>query len=96
VHKRRNERFAANCIQEADKFGGGSVMMWGAISETGRTELVHVNGTLTAKRYRDEILQHHVVPIMQNNGRLFQHEATYNKGENCLSTEQQHPDTSLH
>jgi hypothetical protein len=49
-------------------------MMWGAISNTGRTELVHVNGTLTAQRYCDEILQHHVVPIMQNNGRLLQHD----------------------
>jgi hypothetical protein len=68
VYPRRNERFAANCIQEADRFGGGSVMMWGAISDTGRTELVHVNGTLTAQRYCDEILQHHVVPIMQYNG----------------------------
>jgi transposase len=37
---------------------------------------VHVNGTLTAQRHGDEILQHHVVPIMQNNGRLFQHDNT--------------------
>lgn len=74
VYRRRNERFAANCIQEADRFGGGSVMMWAAISDTGRTELVHVNGTLTAQRYCDEILQQHLVPIMQNNGRMFQHD----------------------
>ena len=74
VYRRRNERFADNCIQEVDRFGGGSVMVWGAISHTGRTALVHVNGTLTAQRYCDEILQHHVVPIMQNNGRLFQHD----------------------
>ena len=72
VYRRRNERFATNCIQEVDRFGGGSVMMWAAISHTGRTDLVHVNGTLTAQRYCDEILQPHVVPIMQNNGRIFQ------------------------
>ena len=59
------------CIQEVDRFGGGSVMVWGVISHIGRTALVHVNGTLTAQRYCDKILQHHVVPIMQNNSRLF-------------------------
>jgi hypothetical protein len=63
-----------SCIQDADRFGGGSVMMWGAISDTGKNELVQVNGTLRAQRYCDEILQHHIVPIMQNNGRLFQHD----------------------
>lgn len=74
VYRRRHERFAANCVQEVDRFGGGSVMMWAAISHTGRTDLVHVNGTLTAQRYCDEILHPHIVPIMQNNGRIFQHD----------------------
>ena len=55
VYRRRNERFATNCIQEVDRFGGGSVVMWAAISQIS-----------------DEILQPHVVPIMQNNGRIFQ------------------------
>ena len=32
VYRRRNERFARNCVLEVDNFGGGSVMMWGAIS----------------------------------------------------------------
>jgi transposase/transposase-like protein len=36
--------------------------------------LVHVNGTLTAQMYCDEILQHHVVHFVQKNGRLFQHD----------------------
>ena len=30
----RNERYARNCVLEFDNFGGGSVMMWGAISYT--------------------------------------------------------------
>lgn len=45
-------------------------MMWAAISHTGRTDLVHVNGTLTVQGYCDVILQPHIVPIMQNNGRI--------------------------
>jgi nitrous oxidase accessory protein NosD len=30
VYRRRNARFARNCVLEVDNFGGGSVMMWGA------------------------------------------------------------------
>jgi hypothetical protein len=32
VYRHQNERFARNCVLEVDNFGGGSVMMWGAIS----------------------------------------------------------------
>ena len=32
VYRPRNERFARNCVLEVDNCGGGSVMMWGAIS----------------------------------------------------------------
>lgn len=74
VYRRRNERFANNCIQEVDRFGGGSVMMWAAISHTGKTALVHIPGNLTAQRYCDEILQPHVLPLMQQNGARFQHD----------------------
>ncbi|KAK3108567.1 hypothetical protein FSP39_010793 [Pinctada imbricata] len=56
VYRRRNESFAPNCVQQVDRFGGGSVMMWAAISYTGRTALVHVQGRLTAQSYRDQIL----------------------------------------
>jgi hypothetical protein len=74
VYRRRNERFVNNCIQEVDRFGGGSVMMWAAISHTGKTALVHIPGNLTAQRYCDEILQPHVLPLMQQNNARFQHE----------------------
>jgi hypothetical protein len=32
VYRRRNERFERNCVLEVDNFGGGRVMMLGAIS----------------------------------------------------------------
>ena len=38
----------------------------------GRTVLVHVAGELTGIRYRDEMLQHHVIPHMKINGGMFQ------------------------
>ncbi|KAI3363994.1 hypothetical protein L3Q82_001589 [Scortum barcoo] len=54
VWRRRGERSAACNI----RFGSGSVMVWGGISLGGRTALhVLARGSLTAIRYRDEILR---------------------------------------
>ena len=63
VWRMRNERFAEVCIAEHDRYGGGSVMVWAGISSQGKTDL-HVidNGTLTAERYVNEILDVHVRP----------------------------------
>jgi hypothetical protein len=48
-------------------------MMWAAILHTGKTALVHIPGNLIAQRHCDEILQPHVLPLMQQNGARFQH-----------------------
>jgi hypothetical protein len=58
VYRRRNERFTRNCVLEVDNFGGGSMMMWSAISYARKTQLVHIPGNLIAARYRDEVLTH--------------------------------------
>jgi transposase len=55
-----------------DSFGGGSVMMWAAISNDRKTDLVHVPGNLTAVRYRDEILQPHLMRVIDRQRELFQ------------------------
>jgi len=52
------------CIQEVEIFGSGSVMMWAAISYNNRTNLVCVLGNLTSKRYRDNILQPHMLNLI--------------------------------
>ncbi|KAG7484209.1 hypothetical protein MATL_G00046870 [Megalops atlanticus] len=63
VWRRRGERYAACNIIQHDRFGGGSVMVWGGISLEGRKNLhVLANGSLTAVRYRDEILRPIVRP----------------------------------
>uniref|UniRef100_A0A8C7P566 Transposase Tc1-like domain-containing protein n=1 Tax=Oncorhynchus mykiss TaxID=8022 RepID=A0A8C7P566_ONCMY len=80
VWRRRGERCAACNILQHDRFGGGSVMVWGGISLRGRTALhVLARGSLTAIRYRDEILRPLVRPyvgavgpgflLMQDNAR---------------------------
>jgi hypothetical protein len=49
VYRRRNERFARNCVLEVDNFGGGSVI-WGAISYARKTQLVHIPDNFNAAR----------------------------------------------
>ena len=58
---RRGEQYMPNVVQEGDRFGQGSVMMWGGISIDGRTDLVVVHGNLTAAGYIEQILLQHVL-----------------------------------
>ena len=58
----QGELYADCCVAEHDRFGGGSVMVWGGISMTGKTDLHVIAGNLTAIRYRDEVLDPIVRP----------------------------------
>ncbi|KAI4888385.1 hypothetical protein NFI96_003394 [Prochilodus magdalenae] len=63
VWRRRGERSAACNILQHERFGSGSVMLWGGICLEGRTALhVLARGILTAIGYRDEILRPLVRP----------------------------------
>ena len=66
------ERFGPVCVAEHDRFSGGSVMVWAGISAQGvwagisaqgKMDL-HVidNGTLTALRYVNDILDVYIRP----------------------------------
>ena len=68
VYRRQNERYADCCVQERDRFGGGSVMEWAGIASRRRINLVSVDGTLTAVRYKDNILAVEVVNFLYHNG----------------------------
>ena len=65
VFHHTGERYADACVVEADRFRVGSVMVWGGISHNGKTQLVTVNGTLNAQKYRDDNLAPVVLPFMQ-------------------------------
>jgi hypothetical protein len=59
-------------VQEIVAFGGGSIMVWGGITLTGRTELVVLRGeSLTAVRYLRDIVESQVVPFAENMGHDF-------------------------
>lgn len=44
AYRRPGERFSYSCVIECRAFGGGSVMVWGGITPTGRTALQFVYG----------------------------------------------------
>ena len=56
-----------NKIVERDRYGSGSVMIWGRmlVCDSGKTEIVTVNGCLNARRYCDEIIIPVVIPFLQ-------------------------------
>jgi hypothetical protein len=72
VYRRRGERFADDCVLERDRFGGGSVMVWGGISHGLKSPLIVIAGNLTGVRYRDEILRPVAVPFLQQHHLIFQ------------------------
>uniref|UniRef100_A0A8P4G922 Uncharacterized protein n=1 Tax=Dicentrarchus labrax TaxID=13489 RepID=A0A8P4G922_DICLA len=64
VWRRRGECYADCCTDRITSFGGGSVMVWGGISLTGKTRLVIIGDNLNAERYREEILQPVAIPYL--------------------------------
>ena len=65
VWRRQNERLAACCINEVDRWGGANVMIWAAVSFRYKSPLHFCDRSLTGQRYRDEILAPYVVPMFQ-------------------------------
>ena len=70
--RRREERFADAGVLDRDRFGGGSVMVWGGISHRLKSPLIVIAGNLTGVRYRDEILRPVAVPFVQHHHPIFQ------------------------
>ena len=72
VYRRTGERYLDACCERCEAYGGGSVMIWTGITARHKTNVVFVDGTLTGVRYRDEILNRHVIPFIQRHDGVFQ------------------------
>ena len=70
---RRGECYVPNYAQIIIHLSGSSDMVSARTHHGGRAPVVHVSGALTDISYRDEILQHRVIPHMNVNGGIFQH-----------------------
>ena len=66
------ERYAACCISEHDRFGGGSVMIWAGIWHGGRTSAIIIKGNLDGNRYLTEIVNPIIIPVVREHGLIFQ------------------------
>ena len=78
VYRRRGERFCDNTVIQHDRFGGGGVMVWGAINHNFKSRLIIIDGNLTARRYVDEIVHPVLIPRLRRqpnvNHLTFQHD----------------------
>ena len=54
-----------------DHYGGGSVMAWGGITVTGRSELHICRGNVSGLYYRDKVIEPIVVPCARRRGNAF-------------------------
>ena len=64
VWRRQGERLSDCCIYEMDRYGAGSVMVWGGISSNHRTPLHIFHANVNALEYQN-VLQTYVVPFFQ-------------------------------
>ena len=62
VYRRVNERFADGCIQSVDD--KRSVMVWGAISIRGKSNLIIAQGNIDANAYQNNILTPGLLPFL--------------------------------
>ena len=67
VKRRIGERLSVKCTNKTVKFGCGSVMVFGMFSSQGTTPFVRLQTRVNAQIYKN-IVQDHVVPIIQNSG----------------------------
>ena len=62
-YRRAGERLAPNCVTTVrDK---RSVHVWGAIGMNGRSQLVQIRGNMNNVRYRNDIIDPHVLPLVR-------------------------------
>lgn len=78
VYRQRGQRFLPGNVMQVNRFGGGSVHVWGGITQFHKTDLVILNGNVNANTYIQTVLQPVLLPFIQQhfpNGNFeFQHD----------------------
>ena len=72
VWRRKGERYDMQNVMERDRYGGGSVTVWGGIMHGVKTDLVTVIGTLTAVDYCNQIVVPHIAPFVRRHNATLQ------------------------
>ena len=91
VYRRVNERFADVNIPTAGE--RRTIMVWGAISTDGKSELIRFRGNVDATRYQDEALETALLPFINGHQRrmkLMQDGATPHTARTTRTWLQQH------
>ena len=65
VWRLSRERFQARFVRQVDRYGGGSVMVWAGVCYQGKTPLHIVHDSMTALKYRDDVLRPIAIPYGQ-------------------------------
>ena len=68
VYRRQGERYHDDCVRQSDRFGGPSVMVWGAINANFKSPLIVINGNLTAQAYINNVLNPTLLPLIAQQG----------------------------
>ena len=63
VWRAKVSRYEEQNMVQHDRWGGGSVMVWSAISMNHKAALIPINGTLNAQGYLQEILEPVAIPF---------------------------------
>ena len=68
VYRRTGELYADCCVRQLDRCVGGNILIWDGITTQNRTNLVFVNGTLNAARYKQNKLATEVRQFINQHG----------------------------
>ena len=54
--RRNGERYSDNCVREQDRNRGGGIMVWAWIDMEEKTNLVILEGNISAAAYDDQVI----------------------------------------
>ena len=70
LQKKKRAFSAANIHQFGPR---QSIMVWAAISESGKSQIIRFNGNITARRYQNEALGHGLLPFVNTHAHQMQY-----------------------